>query len=310
MWKEILEAYEILDDPGVTGEKVARLVKNRGPVEVQVIPLEEAQGSTQVVRVLVPGMEGAPTRGPTLGILGTLGGVGARPDRAGFVSDGDGALVAVACALKAASMARKGDRLWGDLMVTTHICPHAPTRPHHPVPFMMSPVSLPKLMDHLVAPEMSALLSVDATKGNRVVNHRGFAISPTVRQGWILRVSEDLMDIQEAVTGQSPRVLPITTQDITPYGNGVFHLNSIMQPSTVTWAPVVGVAVTAQVPVAGTATGASRLVDLEETARFCLEVAKSYGRGECSFFDAEEFDLLVRTYGALDHLQKRETREV
>jgi len=31
---------------------------------------------------------------------------------------------------------------------------------------------------------------------------------------------------------------PITTQDITPYGNGVYHLNSILQPSIATTAPL------------------------------------------------------------------------
>ena len=45
-----------------------------------------------------------------------------------------------------------------------------------------------------VDPAMDAVLSVD-TKGNRVVNRRGFALSPTVKEGYILRVSEDLLSI-------------------------------------------------------------------------------------------------------------------
>jgi len=110
---------------------------------------------------------------------------------------------------------------------------------------------------------MEAILSVDTTKGNRIINHRGFAISPTVKNGYILRVSESLLDIMESVTGKLPVVFPITLQDITPYGNGVFHLNSIMQPSTATQAPLVGVAITSEVPVPGCAIGANHLMGLE-----------------------------------------------
>lgn len=95
-----------------------------------------------------------------------------------------------------------------------------------------------------VDPSMDAILSVDTTKGNRIINIRGFAITPTVKEGWILRVSEDLLDIMQYVTGRMPAVVPITMQDITPYGNGIYHLNSIMQPATTTNAPVVGVAIT------------------------------------------------------------------
>lgn len=43
---------------------------------------------------------------------------------------------------------------------------------------------------------MATVLSVDTTKGNRVGNRRGFAISPTARQGWVLRISDDLLDVQ------------------------------------------------------------------------------------------------------------------
>ena len=57
-----------------------------------------------------------------------------------------------------------------------------------------------------------------------------YAVSPTVEAGYILKASADLLRLMSYVTGQPPVVLPITTQDITPYGNGVDHLNSIMRP--------------------------------------------------------------------------------
>jgi hypothetical protein len=200
-------------------------------------------------------------------------------------------------------MRRNGDVLPGDVILATHICPDAPTQPHEPVPFMGSPVEMVQMNRQEVDERMDAILSVDTTKGNRIINLRGFAISPTVRQGWILRVSEDLLGLMQTVTGKLPAVLAITTQDITPYGNGVFHLNSILQPAIATAAPVVGVAITAEVPVPGSATGASHLDDVESAVRFCLEVAKAYGAGQCSFHDEEEFGRLRSLYGDLTHLQ-------
>jgi hypothetical protein len=152
---------------------------------------------------------------------------------------------------------------------------------------------------------MDAILSIDTTRGNRVINQRGFAISPTVKNGWILRVSEDLLDIQQTVTGRAPVVLPITMQDITPYGNGLYHVNSIMQPSTATDAPMIGVALTAEVPVPGSATGASQPADIEQAVRFAIEVAKAYTRARCKFYDAAEWDLLVKRYGSMNLLQTR-----
>jgi hypothetical protein len=107
----------------------------------------------------------------------------------------------------------------------------------------------------------------------------------------------------ERVTGRLPVVFPLTVADITPYGNGLHHINSIMQPSVVTSAPVVGVAITTEVPVPGCGTGASHEVDIELAARFCLEVAKEFGAGRCSFYDPEEFSRLLALYGPMTHLQ-------
>jgi len=304
MWKQTIEAYELLDAATVTGDVVAAALRARH-LDVQVQRLQGERGATDFLRVIVPGTRGRQAGGdaPTLGIVGQLGGIGARPARIGLVSDADGAIAAVAAAMKLADMRQAGDALPGDVIVTTHICPSAPTRPHHPVPFMDAPVGIDTLVRLATDPAMEAILSIDTTRGNRIVNARGIAISPTVKEGYILRVSEDLLDLLQTVTGRPPVVLPVTTQDLTPYGNGIFHLNSILQPATVTAAPVVGVALTAEVAVAGPATGASQAADIEQAARFCIEVAKAYGAGACRFFDPEEFDRLVQLYGSMRHLQ-------
>ncbi len=302
--KQAIEAYELLDSATVSGEIVAAVLRERG-LQVEVIPVQGEQGSTDFVRTLIPGTAGKKAGGQaaTLGIIGRLGGIGARPAAIGLVSDADGAITAIACALKLADMANAGDQLPGDVIVATHVCPNSPVIPHDPVPFMGSPVDIATMNQHEVHPEMDAILSVDTTRGNWVINRRGFAISPTVKEGYILKVSPDLLRIMSVVTGQAPVVFPITTQDITPYGNDIHHLNSIMQPATATDAPVVGVALTAEIPVPGCASGASQVMDIEMAVRFCLEVAKALGQGECAFYDAEEFGRLVALYGSMKHLQ-------
>jgi hypothetical protein len=219
------------------------------------------------------------------------------------VSDADGAIAALACALKLAEMKKKREELVGTVFVTTHVCPDAPTKEHKPVPFMDSPIGVKEALQLMLNRPVDAILSIDTTKGNRIAKKKGFAISPTVLRGYILRVSEDLLDIYERVCGTVPFVLPITMQDITPYDNGVYHINSIMQPCTVAPnAPVVGVAITTEVPVAGCATGASHEIDIELAARFCVEVAKYFGRRQIKFYDEAEFERLQKLYGDFTRL--------
>lgn len=305
--KQIIEVFDLLDDSRVNGQKVKDfLLSIRPDTEIEVKPLKGPKGVTDMIKIWIKGSEGKKSGGnaPTIGLLGRLGGIGARPEMTGFVSDGDGALCALTLAAKLLDMQNKGDFLKGDVFISTHICPDAPTSPHYPVPFMGSPVEMAQVNAEEVTPELDAILSVDTTKGNRIINSRGFAISPTVKQGYILRTSEDLLDIMQQTTGELPKVFALTIQDITPYGNDLYHLNSILQPATATDAPVVGVAITAQTMVAGCATGASHFTDCEEAARFMLEVAKRFGQGTCAFYDKEEWEKIQEKYGDLSHFQK------
>ncbi|MYW97867.1 DUF1177 domain-containing protein [Amycolatopsis rubida] len=308
MLKHVLELLEILDDPAVTGKEVVAYLDavagaDGSGAEITTVP--GPAGKTDFVRVRVSGSRGRTAGGdaPTLGVVGRLGGVGARPEVTGFVSDGDGAAAALAAAAKLLSMRARGDVLAGDVLIGTHICPDAPTLPHDPVPFMNSPVDIATMNSYELSAEMAAVLSIDTTKGNRVINHRGLALSPTVRSGYILRVSEGLGELLEAVTGAPLVTYPITTQDITPYGNGVYHLNSILQPATATDAPVVGLAITSAATVAGCATGTSHETDIAAAARYAVEVAKQFGAGALHFHDETEFASLRARYGSMAHLQ-------
>lgn len=308
MLRQVIDIHELLDDASVSGDSVKRLFEDRGLTDVEVHTINGEKGSTDFVKVLVAGKNGRSSGGsaPTIGIIGRLGGIGARPEAIGMVSDADGAVAALSCGLKLADMKDRGDVLEGDVIIATHICPDAPTQPHDPVPFMGSPVDMQTMNNYEVDPRMEAILSIDTTRGNRIINHRGFAISPTIKEGYILRVREQLLDIMEWSTGKQPFVFPVSQQDITPYGNGLHHINSILQPACASSVPVVGVAITAERPVPGSGTGASRETDIEEAARFCLEVAKAFTAGSVELYDRDEYGRLVSLYGEMKQFQSLE----
>lgn len=304
-FKQLMDLADILDDGRVTGEDVVRYVTAEGNVTGTSTTVQGDRGTTDFVKFVIPGKNGKTKGGtaPTLGIVGRLGGLGARPERIGFTSDGDGALAAATCAAKLARMSVRGDALEGDVIVGTHICPNAPTLPHKPVPFMDSPVTMDVLNSHEIDPAMDAILSIDTTKGNQIICRNGISISPTVLNGYILRVSEDLLYIMGVTTGRLPSAFPITQQDITPYGNGLYHMNSILQPAVAAKVPVVGVAITTESVVPGCATGATHLVDVDDAVRYSIEVAKAFTQGACAFYDPKEYALIEKLYGPMTRFQ-------
>ncbi|GAI75217.1 unnamed protein product, partial [marine sediment metagenome] len=219
---QVLEVFELLDSKYINGQKIADFLKGKGLEKIEVQRIGENTGSTDFIKIIVPGTNGKQKGGeaPTLGIIGRLGGIGARPERIGIVSDADGAVAAISCALKLADMQKNGDILNGDVILSTQICPNAPTQPHKPVPFMGSPVDMGVMNKYEVDLNMDAILSIDATKGNRIINFRGFAITPTIKEGYILRISEDLLNIMEWTTVVPP------LSNIFPFSKAFFTISS------------------------------------------------------------------------------------
>ena len=121
--KQALEIFEMLSSARATGAQVADLLRARGVSDVKVARVQGAKGATDFVSGAIVASAG----GPVLGIIGRLGGIGARPNAIGLVSDADGAIVTLAAALKLADMAAAGDVLPGTVRFATHICPNAPT---------------------------------------------------------------------------------------------------------------------------------------------------------------------------------------
>lgn len=305
MLKQVIDIIELLDNPQINGEQTIELFRGIEGITVTSQTLVGEEGSTDFIKIILAGTNGKISGGtaPTLGIIGRLGGIAAHPSRMGLVSDADGAIGALAAALKLKNMYLQGNQLQGDVIVTTHICPNAPTQPHEPVDFMGSPVDMEDMNEYEITPEMDAIISIDATKGNNVINHKGFAISPTVKEGYILKLSNDLLRIMSMTTGMPPVTFPITMQDITPYGNDLYHINSILQPATATNAPVVGLALTAETAVPGCGTGANHEIDIASAVRFVVEVAKEFTQGKCHLYDHEEFLQLEKLYGKMTLLQ-------
>lgn len=298
--KHVSHFIDLLSSAHVNGEAVAADLRRFGVGSVTVTPVSQDGVSTDFIAIEIPGTR---ADAPRLGIVGRLGGIGARPSVIGLVSDSDGAVVALAAAAQIMEMHTRGDALEGSVLIHTHICPRAGTRPHHPVPMMRSPFAMREMMRHEVSDRMDAILSVDTTRGNRLVNQRGVALTPVARQGWLLPIPDLMLDLMGWVSGELPLTLPLTTQDITPYENGLPHVNSIMQPTIASDAPVVGVALTAQTTVPGCATGVTNTWDTDVAMRFCVEVAKMFGSSKLDFVDPTHWQRLLQRYGSLAHLQ-------
>ncbi|MGT2427679.1 DUF1177 family protein [Cupriavidus basilensis] len=299
--KQVIESIELLSAATVDGETVATLLRARGVADVTVTRVEEGGLYTDFLACTLPGLDPGL---PALGLVGRLGGVGARPAVTGLVSDADGAIVAIATALKLADMAATGDVLAGPVRIHTHICPHAgyaaaSSGADDEIAFRdaQDDVGM-KCMPGW--PPSCRWTPRGATASSTAAAWR---LTPVAKEGWLLRLPERMLDVMGWVSGELPAVLPLTTQDVTPYENGLWHVNSIMQPGIVTTAPVIGVALTAQTTVPGCATGVTNAFDLDVATRFCIEVAKLFGPGNCAFYDEAEWAELLRRYGSLAHLQ-------
>jgi hypothetical protein len=309
---QTLTVYEALDSAYVNGATIVSMFAPYKELGVTVTvttvndePPEDPAKTTDFVSILIPGASGKTKGGdsPTLGVIGRNGAIGGRPAIIGMVSDADGPIAAFATALKVAQMKKNGDDLPGDVIVTSHISTDVKVSYNDGIPFMGMPVSSETMNKYEVSDQMDAILSLDASKGNRIIKQRGFAISPTAMQGYVLRVSADLVAVMESTTGLPALTFPITQQDITPYDNGLYHFNSIMQPHIATKAPVVGVALTARSVVGGSDSSANHEIDLAESVRFSVEVAKRFTAGNCAFYDAVEWGKIRALYPDLSVFQ-------
>lgn len=305
MLKEVIDTVEALDPPAAGAKEFCALLP-AGACEVSVEPYAGPLGRTEFVTFRFRGRAGRAGGGAsrTLGIIGSLGALRLPGDYPGLNSDADGALVALACVLRLARMRSRGMALNGDVTVTTHICQAGHPEPHDPLPFVMPPLDVDEEYRRLTLPEMEAILTPETCKGNKLVSETGFAITPPVKQGYILRPHATLIQMMEVVTSRPARLFPLNMQDITPFGNGIHHVCGMMLPGQFTDAPVVGVPVTSQMQVPAASTGVTQLSALEACGRFCVEVATAFGIGACHLHYEDDFAAMQARYGSMKHLLK------
>ncbi|MDO4565640.1 MAG: DUF1177 family protein [Clostridia bacterium] len=291
--KEIVAAYDLLSRHDASGETVARYLMDHGVEHVTVRRVGTGSAYSDFLRIVIPGLTGR-ARGmssPTLGVAGRLGGIKLENQPLSLISDADGAIVAIALALKLASLCATKTGPLGDVIITTQIALSSSSRAHKPAALALSAVDIKTACAYEYDENMDALLSITVCRATRWVNTDGIAVTPTVMGGLILPPSEDLLSILETVSSRSAVVFPITNYDLTPDGNGLYHINSIMQHSLIADCPVVGVALTSSGLVPGVTLRHNDLSDAELAMQFALEVAFGFTAGNVTLYDKDEFAL-------------------
>lgn len=305
-FKSAMKAYEVLDSAYVTGEQVVKMFLEAGADEASFEHLE-GNGFTDIVRVFLKGKKGRSSGGtaPTLDLSASLIGVGARPATSGILGDGDGAVVVCAAGLKFLDMKKKGDQLEGDVVILMNVTAAAPTSESegHAPPGIGCPVNFWLMKSKFIDKTADAILDVNVTRSDRYCKKKGFAITPTVKEGWLLKISEDALDVMERVTGEMPAIMPLTMQELMPTRNGISYLNDIGALPYGLDSPCIGVALTQSIPVDPSGPGMTCLPEIEPAIRYCVEVAKDFGKDRFDFYDKEEFEKIVKLYGPMTHLQ-------
>ena len=84
--RQVIEVFDLLDRADASGEGAKAYLERLGAQQV-VERMAHEDHATDFVRVCIPGSNGRVKGGPapTIGILGRLGGLGARPEMTGFV---------------------------------------------------------------------------------------------------------------------------------------------------------------------------------------------------------------------------------
>lgn len=126
--KQVIDTIELLSSAHITGEAVAQALRAAGDCEVEVTPLERDGAATEFLSIVIPGAD-PPRRNWASSAAWAAS---ARPAVTGLVSDSDGAVVAIAAALKIMAMARQGD-------VLPAPCASAPTSARAPAPVRTIP---------------------------------------------------------------------------------------------------------------------------------------------------------------------------
>ena len=279
--KTLLDVIDILESRDPV-ERIRRRLEGRVKFDEVVVE------GVPVIKALYEG------GGRRVEILGRLGAI--QTGEKGLVSDADGAVVSLTTLLELLNLREKGIELKLDVSFATNLSTTARLIPHSPFKFMVPPVGLDEALKVEVDPQATTVLSIDSTKGNRLAKYDDFALTHVIKDGYILKLSDEVLDIYNRVTEHEVYMVPLTSGDLTPLDVNVYHISTLISPWLYTSAPVVGLATVSPRAIPGYETGVMNLNMLEHASRFCLEFLKYMEKGG-SVYNEEELRELERRFG-------------
>lgn len=307
MLEQLSKAFNSCDMPEVNGTRLVEYLNSLGACEVQVLDVCGLNRTYKTLKVTISGTHGAISGGnsPTLGIIGQCGGQSLSQKTKEHIPDYIGTNVVLFAAARILKMIKSGNTLRGDVILSVQISSDSPAS-------VTSKCKEPckKALTHSeVSLLMDAVISIGSYRGGKIGNSKGIAISPTVKEGYILKTSDDLWNLAKRKMGVSPMGLPLSQQDIIPFEKGLPQAHTILQPSTATSAPVIGIAIQNEM-ISGKRIDTSLLEKIEisehiieSMGHFLVDVATAFTNNECSFFDEQEYTLLRTSYGDMSHFQ-------
>jgi hypothetical protein len=237
-------------------------------------------------------------------ILGRLGAIKVSNNK-GIVSDADGAIVSITSMIE---WAKNYSEIEGEAIFSTSISLNAKIIPHKPFNFMVPLVGLNEALEIEVDKEAQFLISVDSTKGNRIAKYNDFAISHIIKDGYILKISDEIIDIYEKVTEHEPYFVALTSGDLTPMEVNAYHISTFLTPWLYTESPVLGLATVSKYPIPGYETGVQNVLMLERASRFSIEVLKYYFSGG-KVYSEDELSSLKKSLGESQFIKLKKIRD-
>ncbi|BCU69782.1 DUF1177 domain-containing protein [Stygiolobus caldivivus] len=224
-------------------------------------------------------------------ILGRLGAIQMVNTNKGLVSDADGAVITLTTLFELLDLMDKGIVFDIDIVFVTNLATRAKLIPHRPFDFMIPLMGLDDALKIEVDPTASFILSIDSTKGNRLAKYDDFALTHVIKDGYILKLHDNVIDIYNRVTEHEIYMVPLTTGDLTPLDYNVYHISTLISPWLYTSSPVIGLATVSKQVIPGYETGVQNLIMLEHASRFCTELIKYLEKGGKVYDENELMEL-------------------
>jgi len=295
MLKTLMEVIDLLESKNPL-ERVKERLKGK-------IEYEEVQvGEVTFLKALYEGKE----KKNKIEILGRLGSIQMEGVNKGLVSDADGAIMSLTTLLELLNLREKGIEFNIDVLFVTNLSTRAKLIPHKPFNFMVPLVGLDDALKVEVDPSASLVVSIDSTKGNRLAKFDDFALTHVIKDGYVLKLHDNVIDIYNKVTGHEIYMVAVTTGDLTPLDYNVHHISTLVSPWLYTNSPVIGLATVSKQVIPGYETGVMNVDMLEHASRFCLELIKYVEKGG-KVYDEEELAELKGKLGESNLVKVRKT---